>query len=90
MEYVFSRGCPDGLFVFVSQCEVELSLLYIGSCHLDAYCIAQLVFVVMTSANETIVLLVEVVVVVVEVAHRYQTLAVVLVYLAVDAIRLDA
>ena len=44
----------------------------------------------MATTNETVVALVEVVVVVVKVAHWYKTLAVVLVNLAVDAVGLDA
>ena len=44
----------------------------------------------MASAHQTVVALVEVVVVIVEVVHRYHAFTVVLVNLAVDAIRLDA
>ena len=44
----------------------------------------------MTTTHQAVVALVEVVVVVIQVTHRHHTLAVVLVYLAVDTIRLDA
>ena len=73
--------------LFLSQCEIELALLNVGTCHLDFYRVAQLIFVVMTAANETIVALIEVVVVVVQVVHGHHAFAVVLVYLAVNAVR---
>ena len=44
----------------------------------------------MATAYQTVVALVEVIVVIVQVAHGHHTLAVVLVYLTVDAVRLDA
>ena len=81
---------PTNSKLLFRQRKVELFLFEVGTCHLDAYCIPQLVLVVMATANEAVVALVEVVVVVVEVAHRHKTLAVVLVNLAVDAVRLYA
>ena len=76
--------------LLVGQSEVELFLFEVGACHLDAYWVAELILVVMATAHKAVVALVKVVVVVVEVAHRHKTLAVVLVNLAVDAVRLYA
>ena len=74
----------------VCQCEVQLAFLYVGPCHLYVDGVAQLVFVVVSAAYEAVVALVAVVVVVIEVVHGHESLAVVLVDFAVDAIRLNA
>ena len=58
---------PTNSKLLFRQRKVELFLFEVGTCHLDAYCITQLVLVVMATANETVVALVEVVVVVVDV-----------------------
>ena len=57
----------DGLFV--SDGEVELFLLHIRFGHLYAYGVAELIFVVMVTSHEAVVALIEVVIIVVEVAQ---------------------
>lgn len=79
----------DGFFL-IGEDEVELALLEVGAHHLYAYGVAQLVAVVATTTYEAVVLLVEVVIVVAQVAHHDHTLAVVLVYLAIDTVGGDA
>ena len=70
--------------------EIELSLVYVCLFHPYSYCVAQLVAAVVSASDETEVLVVEIVVVVVECVQRHETLAVVVVYLAIDAERLYA
>src|SRR5574344_2403261 len=74
----------------IGQCEVQLTFFQIGSRHLDADGISQLVSVVMAAANQLIMCLVKFVIVALQVAYGYHAFAVVLVYLHVDAIRLYA
>ena len=75
-------GCGKG--------EVKLFTLNVGTCHLDAHGIAKLIDMSAAPPYKTLVLLVEVVVVVVEVSHRHKAFAVVVVYLAVNAVALYA
>ena len=70
--------------------EVELFALEIGTGDLNADGIAELVLRVVTAAYDHVVLLVEVVVVVAQVADGDHALAVVLVDLGIDAIGRDA
>ena len=72
------------------QREVELLLFEISLSHLDLYRVTKLILVVVSAAHEAVVTLVEVVIVVVEIAHGYKSFAVVLVYLAVYSVRLNA
>ena len=75
-------GCGSVL----RQREVKLLLLQVGLGHHYPDRVAKLVFVVMASANEAVVALVEVVIVVVKVVHGHHALAVVLVDFAVYAV----
>ena len=70
----------------ICQCEVELLALEIGARHLDADRITQLIFCVMASTYDHVILLVEVVVIIAKVANRNHALTVVLVYLGIDAV----
>ena len=74
----------------LSEGEVELFALEVGTGDLNADGVAKLVLRVVTAAYDHIVLLVEVVVVVAQVADGDHALAVVLVDLGVDAIGRDA
>ena len=76
--------------LFVHQSEVELSLLLVSPGYLYADGIAQLILVMAATSYEAVVALVEVIVVVVEVAYGHHAFAVVFVYLAVDAVAGDA
>ena len=76
--------------LLLCQREVELLLFEIGLRHLNLYWVAQLILAVMSATHESVVALVEVVVVVVKIAHGDKSLAVVLVYLALYSVRLNA
>ena len=76
-------GCQAASF---GQSEVELFLLQIGRSHFYADRVAQLILVMAVASDETIVAFVKVVLVNGEVAHGHQSLAMVLVDLAVYAV----
>ena len=80
MNYALCRGWD----------EAELFLFEVGVVDLYAYGVAELIAAVVATADELIVFLVELVVVVVEVAQMDEAFAVVLVDFAIDAIRLYA
>ena len=70
--------------ISLHQCEVQLLLLQIGTCHFDRDGISQTVRAVLATSAQTVVLLVELVVIVVEVADGYHALTLVLVQLDVQ------
>ena len=67
----------------VGQNKVELLLFEVGMGHLHAYRVAKLIAVMPSAAYKTVVALVQVLVVIVQVAHGDTVLAVVPVYLTV-------
>ena len=76
--------------VGIGQDKVELALLQVGTSHLDTHGITKLIFVVVPASSQAEVALVEVIVVIIEIAHGHHSFAVVLVDLGIDAIGCDA
>ena len=68
------------------QNEVKLTSFQVSLGYLDTYWVTKLILVMMTSATQQEFFLVELVIVIVEVAHRYHAFAVVLIDLAVDTV----
>lgn len=82
---------PVGLLlVVVSQCEVKLLAFQIGLCHLDSDRVAQLIDMVAATADKTIVFLIEVVIIIVQIAHRNHAFAMVFVNLGINSVALYA
>ncbi len=84
-------GTPDTLiFAYagtasLSKHEVELFLFEIGLSHTDRNRVAKLELAVAATADETVVLLVERIIIVAQLAHWYHTLALILVKLHINA-----
>ena len=72
-------------FAGISKSKVELTLLDIGTGHLDGDRVAQLELMMMAAADKTVVALVKLVVVVVKFAHRNHALALVLVTFNIES-----
>ena len=70
-----------GRMVLVDESEVELLLEQVGTRHLNLDLVAEAIPAVFSLANEAIVFLVELIVVVLEVAHRHESLALVFIEL---------
>ena len=75
-------------YLFVSKREVKLPFFHISLGYLYLHSIAQLVLMAEASAHKTVVALVEVVVIVIKIAHVYDAFSVVLVYLTVYSVTL--
>ena len=73
---------------FLFKCKVQQLALNVCASHFYANRITQLVDIVTAASHETIVLFVKLIIVVVEVAHRYKTLTVIVVNLTIYAIAL--
>ena len=78
--------CSTSIFALIQR-EIELSLLYVSLCDNNPYGVSKLVFMPVVAAYEAIVTLVKVVIIVIKVVQRHHSLAMVLVNLAIYAVR---
>lgn len=80
----FYKRNVAGLILFY-QCKIQLLLLQIGACHFDGDGVSQAVYPVFAASAQAVVLFVEFVIVIVEVADRNHAFALVLIQLHVES-----
>ena len=68
-----------GRVSLIDESEIELLLHQVGTCNLNGYTVAELIAAIAATAYEAVVFLVELVIVVFEVADRHQSFTLVLV-----------
>ena len=74
-----------GIALVADQCEIKLFAVEVGAGHLYFHAVAKGVFLVMGASYEAKVLLIKLIVVIIEIAHRHKTFAHVFVKFDVEA-----